>query len=157
RRKKPESSTTNTFTGIRPSCNSDVTEPNDATRSIHQDSRELARDSDTAIDSGSSSVWPRISGAARPRGARLPAQQAWDVQNQRHPSVAGNGGSGHTWRAMQHGAKRLDHDLFLANQLVDDKADLFRAHRHNHHVSHAFRTLLPGRPLEQPALNVEQR
>src|SRR5690606_39578486 len=88
--------------------------------------------------------------AARPRRALTPAMQAWAVQTHRHPSVAGNGGSGHAWRAMQHGAKWLDHDLFLANQLVDDKADLFRAHRHNHHVSHAFGTLLPGRSLDQP-------
>src|SRR5690606_5532549 len=130
RRKKPESSTTNTLIAIGLSC---YFGPGS---SIAQ-----AADGDQLA-----SYRPSIS-----------RQQTGNIQNQGNPTVTGNGGARHPRRTMQHGPQWFNHHLFLPNQLIHNQHHLFVTDRNDHDMSKAFLPFLPGRPLDQPALDMEQR
>src|SRR5690606_33834236 len=128
RRKKPESSTTNTLIAIGLSC-------------YFGPAASRAQAVLVSLTTG---------------GPSIPCQQAGNIQNQGDSAVTGNGGASHARRTMQHGSQGLDHHLFLPDQLIYDQPHFLVANRNDHHMGQAFLAFLPSCTFDQPALDVEQ-
>src|SRR5450830_858287 len=125
RRKNPESSTTRTLTTIN-----------------------------TPLGTAAADLSPAAGPESNtPCGVTL--EHARHVENQGNATVTGNGGARHARGPLQHLAQRFDDHFFLADQLIDDKADPLGAHRKDHHM--AFTLLFVSSRADQPALEVEQR
>ena len=60
--------------------------------------------------------------------------QARYVEDQRNPAVAGNSRPGKPCQSLQESTQRLDHYLFLADQLFDYEADPLVTDVHDHHM-----------------------
>ena len=81
-------------------------------------------------------------------------QQAWHINNECNPAIAGNSGTGHAWRTLERSPKGLDNHFFLTNQLVDHEPDLLGTHGHNDNMG-VIGHLLASAATNQLALDVE--
>ncbi len=83
-------------------------------------------------------------------------QEARHIDNQRYATIAGNRGTRHSGRTVQHFAERFDHNFFLANQLIHNEPDLFGTNGNNNHMS-IGRVGIALTAFDQPTLQMEQR